>query len=166
MDSCSGSERMCDAITVQKRGDIDIRKADLLCAEMILIVDDDEDILKLAAEILDTLGYDVITARTGWEALGILQNNSRISVLFTDLQMPGMGGEELAEIAVASRPDLRVIFASAPRGQMQRCRFSQSPTKPPIWFGCCPRSRDLEVLTFGCLRRSRVLDNRTYRVGR
>jgi CheY-like chemotaxis protein len=152
---------MCDAITVQKRGDIDIGKDDLLCTEMILIVDDDEDILRLAAGILDTLGYDVITARTGWEALGMLQNNSRISVLFTDLQMPGMGGEELAEIAVASRPDLRVIFASGSTRPNAKMPFLPKPYKTADLVRVLPpqrsRSTDIWMLT-----PISVLDNRTY----
>src|SRR5690242_16717443 len=78
-------------------------------AKRVLLVDDDVEILELAAEMLETLGNDVIAARTGLEALALLRDNSSISILFTDIQMPGMGGEELARIAAASRPDLRVI---------------------------------------------------------
>ena len=97
---------------------------------MVLLVDDNEDILGLAAEVLETLGYDVITARTGFEALAILRDNSRISILFTDIQMPGMGGEELAGIAVASWPDLRVIFASGSTRPSADAAFLQKPYKP------------------------------------
>ena len=60
-------------------------------AKRILLVDDDVDILGVAAEMLETLGYDVIAARTGLEALALLRDNSSISILFTDIQMPGMG---------------------------------------------------------------------------
>jgi len=45
-------------------------------AKRILLVDDDVDILGVAAEMLETLGYDVIVARTGLEALALLRDNS------------------------------------------------------------------------------------------
>ena len=71
---------------------------------MVLIVDDDEAIVEVTAEVLETLGYDILTAQDGPEALELLCSNSRISILFTDIQMSGMGGKELAEIAVMLRP--------------------------------------------------------------
>jgi CheY-like chemotaxis protein len=73
-------------------------------AALVLIVDDDEAIVEVTAEVLETLGYDILTAQDGPEALELLRSNSRISILFTDIQMPGMGGKELAEIAVMLRP--------------------------------------------------------------
>ena len=91
------------------------------------MVDDDVDILEVAAEMLETLGYDVIAARTGLEALALLRDNSSISILFTDIQMPGMGGEELAGIAAASRPDLRVIYASGSARPNTDAAFLQKP---------------------------------------
>jgi two-component system, cell cycle response regulator CpdR len=96
-------------------------------AKRILLVDDDVDILGVAAEMLETLGYDVIAARTGLEALALLRDNSSVSILFTDIQMPGMGGEELAGIAAASRPDLRVIFASGSARPSTDAAFLQKP---------------------------------------
>jgi CheY-like chemotaxis protein len=81
-------------------------------AALILIVDDDEDVLQVTAEILETLGYRVLTAKTGREAVEELQRNSQISVLFTDIRMPGIGGEGLAGIAATWRPDIRVVFTS------------------------------------------------------
>ena len=81
-------------------------------AALVLIVDDDEAVVEITAEILETLGYDILTARNGSEAVELLRKNSRISVLFTDVQMPGIGGEELAEIALTLRPGIRVVFTS------------------------------------------------------
>ena len=81
-------------------------------AALVLVVDDDEAVVEITAEILETLGYDILTAQDGSEAVELLRSNSRISVLFTDIQMPGMGGKELAEIAVMLRPGIRVIFTS------------------------------------------------------
>jgi len=85
--------------------------------------------LFISSRIVETLGYHVVTARTGLEALAILRDNSRISILFTDIQMPGMGGEELAGIAAASRPDLRVIFASGSTRPRADAAFLQKPYK-------------------------------------
>jgi CheY-like chemotaxis protein len=88
------------------------QKNSLSQTDLVLIVDDDEGVVEITAEILETLGYDVLTARNGHEAIHILRNDSRISVLFTNVQMPGVGGEELAEIAVMLRPGIRVVFTS------------------------------------------------------
>jgi hypothetical protein len=61
------------------------------------------------AEVLaDWLGLDA-DAVAGLRRDGI---NPGISVLFSDIQMPGMGGEELAAIALTLRPGIRVIFTS------------------------------------------------------
>ena len=95
---------MSDGMALEKRRDVATTEEHLLNTDLVLIVDDDEDILELAAEILQTLGYDVLTARNGLEGVAVLRKNSRISILFTDIQMPSMGGEELAEIAVMLRP--------------------------------------------------------------
>ena len=50
---------------------------------LVLVVDDDAEVLQVIAEILETLGYRVLTVRTGAEAVEQLQRNSEISVLFT-----------------------------------------------------------------------------------
>jgi CheY-like chemotaxis protein len=109
------------------RCDIAITGEHLLYTELVLIVDDDGDILELAAEILRTSGYDVLTARNGLEAVAILRSNSRISILFTDMQMPGMGGEELAEVAMALLPGIRVIFTSGWSRPRADAPFVQKP---------------------------------------
>ena len=103
---------MSDGRAIYIRCDITTTGEHLLYTEVVLIVDDDDDILELAAEILRTFGYEVLTARNGLEAVAILRSNSRVSMLFTDIQMPGMGGEELVDVAVALRPDIRVILTS------------------------------------------------------
>ena len=89
---------------------------------LILVVDDDAEVLQVTAEILRTLGYRVLTARTGPEAVEQLQRNSEISVLFTDIRMPNIGGEGLAGIAATWRPDIRVVLTSGfgrPRGHSE-----------------------------------------------
>src|SRR5689334_22312291 len=95
--------------------------------DFVLIVDDDQDILALAAEILQTLGHGVLTARNGLEAMTILRKNSHVSTLFTDLGMPGMGGEELVSLAMALRPGIRVIFTSGRVIPIADAAFLQKP---------------------------------------
>jgi two-component system, cell cycle response regulator CpdR len=92
---------------------------------LVLIVDDDEEVLQVTAEVLKTLGYRALTARTGPEAVEQLRQNSQISVLLTDIRMPDLGGEGLAGIAETWRPDIRVVFTSGfgrPRGDSEFLR--------------------------------------------
>jgi response regulator RpfG family c-di-GMP phosphodiesterase len=56
---------MSDGMALEKLRDVATTEEHLLNTDLVLIVDDDEDILELAAEILQTLGYDVLTARNG-----------------------------------------------------------------------------------------------------
>ena len=62
--------------------------------EKILFVDDESGILKLLEESFSSYGYDVYTAQSGEEALEILKVES-MSVIVTDIRMPGMSGIEL-----------------------------------------------------------------------
>ncbi len=79
----------------------------------ILVVDDEEELLNLAKESLETLGYRVLTAENGIEALERLIEHSDISLLFSDVVMPGgMSGYELAEQAMGSRSDLKILLTS------------------------------------------------------
>jgi len=79
---------------------------------LVLVVDHDEEVLQVTADILETLGYRVFKARTGLEAVEQLERNSEISILFTDIRMPDIGGEGLAGIATTWRPDIRVVLTS------------------------------------------------------
>ena len=79
----------------------------------VLLVDDDGDVRLTAVNLLKGLGYEVLTAASGAEALDILAGDEGIDVLFTDVMMPGgMDGGEVAEKAREIRPDIKVLFAS------------------------------------------------------
>jgi len=81
--------------------------------ETILIVDDEEDLLELAQEYLMGLGYQVITATNGPQALEQLSKVKEIALLFSDVVMPGgMNGYELAERAIEKHPKLKVLLTS------------------------------------------------------
>jgi PAS domain S-box-containing protein len=79
----------------------------------VLLVDDDEAVRTAAVGLLENLGYEVVVASGGAEALDMLTRIDDIDVLFTDVIMPGgMDGGEVAERAQALRPDLKFLFAS------------------------------------------------------
>ena len=79
---------------------------------IILVVDDDEQVLEGTREIVEALGYEVIAARSGKEALSIIRNDATIDLLFTDISMPGMDGWELARRSKQLRPELKVIYTT------------------------------------------------------
>jgi two-component system, cell cycle response regulator CpdR len=80
-------------------------------AETVLVVEgDDED--GTSSDVIGVLGYRVLTARSGEEAIDILREDDRVGVLFADLDAPEAGGECLLRIARALRPRLRVIGAA------------------------------------------------------
>lgn len=78
----------------------------------VLVVDDDPLVLQTVGDMLEDLGCATIRASSGNEALDHLKQNDRISVLITDINMPGMDGHELALLAVRVRPDLKVLQLS------------------------------------------------------
>jgi len=79
----------------------------------ILVVDDNSGILEEATEQLTRLGYEVVSASSGVEALAVLERGERVDLLFTDVVMPGdIAGRELADKAAELRPGLKVLFAS------------------------------------------------------
>ena len=81
-------------------------------SEVILVVEDDDHLREIAATTLREMGYTVIPARSGREALRILDQRPEICCLFTDVVMPEMSGRELADEATARRPDLKVLYTT------------------------------------------------------
>ena len=79
---------------------------------MILLVDDDDDVRETSADMLGELGYDVVQASNGTEALAILDQRPDLEVMVTDVRMPGMSGLELSDLARRRRNDLKVILIS------------------------------------------------------
>jgi two-component system sensor histidine kinase EvgS len=81
--------------------------------ETVLIVEDEVSILTLAKRILQGLGYNVLTAATPDEAVGLAKkHDGDIDLLFTDVVMPEMNGRDLAEKLLAEYPKLKVLFMS------------------------------------------------------
>jgi PAS domain S-box-containing protein len=81
--------------------------------ETILVVEDNPDVRRLVLRQLRDLGYEVIEAANGPQALTILDKGAAIDLLFTDVVMPGgMTGRQLAEAAKTRRPNLKTLFTS------------------------------------------------------
>lgn len=82
-------------------------------SKKILIVDDEEALRELASESLQELGYQVLTADNGHQALEILADEPEITLLFSDIIMPGgINGYELATQATTIYPQLKVLLVS------------------------------------------------------
>ena len=91
--------------------------SDFAGTEKILLVEDDALVRQMAEEQLQGLGYQVVSAANGPEAMEVLKHAADIALLFTDVVMPGgMTGRQLAEAALAIRPDLKVLYTSGYTG--------------------------------------------------
>jgi CheY-like chemotaxis protein len=81
--------------------------------ETVLVVEDDDDVRAYSTDSLRDLGYSVIEAPNGRAALQILERQPEITVLFTDVGLPGgMNGRQLVEEARKQRPNLKVLFTT------------------------------------------------------
>jgi PAS domain S-box-containing protein len=99
-------------------------------SDKVLIVDDQPDVLDMAAEMFRTLGFHVITATSGRQALEILTRTHDIHLLFSDVVMPGLSGVELGKKAQEISPDTRVLLASgytSPAGSLKGFEFLAKP---------------------------------------
>ncbi|MGI4850092.1 MAG: response regulator, partial [Janthinobacterium lividum] len=77
----------------------------------ILVVEDNEDLLMLACEMLSILGHEASGAESGERGLEVLAQ-AQFDVLVTDIGLPGMNGVELARQANAAYPAMKIVYAS------------------------------------------------------
>ena len=80
--------------------------------ETVLVVEDDPAVRQIVREVLCEIGYGVIEATDADTALPVLRSNREIDLLITDVGLPGVNGRQLAEMARASRPDMKVLFVT------------------------------------------------------
>jgi two-component system cell cycle sensor histidine kinase/response regulator CckA len=101
--------------------------------ETLLVVDDEEMVRLLAARMLVTLGYRVLQARDGQEAVQVLQRSApRIAGVLTDLAMPGIGGRGLGETIARCWPQVRVLYMSGFPAQRMVRDGALDPSHPFI----------------------------------
>ena len=97
--------------------------------EVILLVEDEGMVRELAEGVLQDLGYTVLAAGTGEEALRVAQaHRGPIHLLVTDMVMPGMGGHQLAEHLMSARPETKVLYVSGYTNDTVVRRWTQERT--------------------------------------
>lgn len=85
--------------------------------ETILLVEDEELLCHVVAEMLGDLGYHVLCATDGQQALEVSHAHSgAVDLLITDVLMPDLDGVQLAESLLAKRPALKILFISGGEG--------------------------------------------------
>jgi two-component system, cell cycle sensor histidine kinase and response regulator CckA len=81
--------------------------------ETVLVVEDEALVLDVATRILRQHGYHVLAARSGEEALELIESHHEpIHLLLTDVVMPGITGKDVAERVSTARPEIRVLYMS------------------------------------------------------
>lgn len=92
--------------------------------ETILIVDDEQVVRHLAEDVLKSLGYQVILAACGREAIKLYeQNSSDIALVLLDMIMPQMGGDETFARLKKINPGVKVILSSGYRRDQKVARI-------------------------------------------
>jgi two-component system, cell cycle sensor histidine kinase and response regulator CckA len=102
--------------------------------EKILVVEDEESLRNLVEKILKLYGYTVILADGAEQALKLLEaNDTEFDLLVTDLVMPRMGGEELAERFVEQSPSTKIVYMSGyPHKHITKSRDSTEHQSTPF----------------------------------
>lgn len=80
--------------------------------ETILVVEDHDELREYSTSVLRELGYEVLEAPAGDQALELLKTRQDVQLLFTDVVLPGLNGRQLADQALRVRPDLKVLFTT------------------------------------------------------
>ena len=93
----------------------------LFPGELALVVDDDDDVRRVMLEQMIGLGFSVIEAESGEEALSLIDGIAGIRAVVSDIVMPGLGGRDLARTLRADHPHVAVVlvtgFAREPVGE-------------------------------------------------
>jgi len=80
---------------------------------VVLLVEDEEEVLNATKEMLEFLGYRVVAARSGQEALAVYrQRQDEIDLVLMDMIMPGISGGEAVDGLLEVNPSVRIVLAS------------------------------------------------------
>ncbi|MDD2856819.1 MAG: response regulator, partial [Desulfuromonadaceae bacterium] len=90
---------------------------------VVLLVDDEETVRAIGSEMLRELGFTVITAEDGQDALNIFKSRDDIELIILDLTMPHLDGEECFRELRKMKPELKVIMSSGYNRQEVTQRF-------------------------------------------
>jgi PAS domain S-box-containing protein len=104
------------------------RAAQAGAGETVLVVDDEDSVRMLLQETLTELGYEILQVENAGAGLRILQSNIKVDLLITDVGLPGgMNGRQLADAALITRPELRILFIT---GYAEKAALSEQDMKP------------------------------------
>ena len=82
-------------------------------AELILVVEDNDRVREATVHRLQSLGYAVVEAKTGPEAITLLEAGGPVALVFSDIVMPGgMTGYDVAEWVRSTKPGLKVLLTT------------------------------------------------------
>ena len=97
----------------QEREKLPLSALPVASNETVLVVEDNENVLRITERQLRELGYTVLTAQNGNKALELLETEPDIDLMFTDVIMPGgMNGFQLADQARQRKPNLKILHTS------------------------------------------------------
>ncbi|MCJ2107345.1 response regulator [Methylobacterium sp. E-041] len=115
-----------------------------------MVVEDDARMCSCSVGALRELGYSVVHAANGTEAVRMIEAGQVVALLFTDIVMPEMTGRQLADAAMARLPNLKVLYTT---GYVRRWRSSDADARrlrdPDETsshcdtYGCCERTAQL-----------------------
>ena len=79
--------------------------------KIVLFVDDKEMVLRVGSLMLQKLGYNVLTASNGQDAIEVFKKNN-VAFVILDMRMPGMNGDEICQQLKRIRPKTKILLAS------------------------------------------------------
>ncbi len=79
---------------------------------LVLLIDDEEVVREIGADMLKTLGLKCLTAVNGNEGIEAFKKNPDIALVILDVEMPGISGEKVFHILRELRPDIKILIAS------------------------------------------------------
>lgn len=107
--------------------------------ETVLVVEDEPEVLRYTASVLESLGYRTLRAGSAEEAMEVsAEERGKVHLLLTDVVLPKLGGRELARMLAGERPAIKVVFMSGYTGDVMdhhgirrhRGDFLQKPFTP------------------------------------
>jgi CheY-like chemotaxis protein len=129
------------------------RRKGIIVSARVLIVDDDEDLLRMLSKVVEGEGLDFIEANDGESAINVLQSVN-VDVLLVDKNLPGVSGLDVARFAREARPDIPIIMITGysteeSRQEAERLDFTDYLEKPLDLF-------ELRIAIQSALRTSRL----------
>jgi CheY-like chemotaxis protein len=126
---------------VATQGEAEPRQSAPKAGRTILLVEDEPAVRAVTLRLLQRAGYDVLEASTGAEAIAMAERHEGpIHLLLSDMVMPGLDGQQVAEAVRARRPDVAVLLMSGytdrtlsePRTGQPPVTFLRKPVVPPV----------------------------------